>query len=49
MPAPEKNESYTYQDYLTWSVDERWELIDGRVYDMTRAPSFRHQRVAGNF
>ncbi|HBV87624.1 MAG TPA: Uma2 family endonuclease [Desulfosporosinus sp.] len=36
---------YTYQDYLTWPSDERWELIDGIAYNMTPAPSSNHQRV----
>lgn len=49
MPLPETDERYTYQDYLAWSDDKRWELIDGRAHDMTPAPTFRHQRVAGSF
>jgi Uma2 family endonuclease len=49
MPVAEKDARHTYQDYLTWLDDERWELIDGRAFNMTPAPSFRHQRVAGNF
>ncbi|MFQ5454882.1 MAG: Uma2 family endonuclease [Nitrospirota bacterium] len=40
---------FAYEDYLTWSDDERWELIDGEVYNMSPAPSFRHQRIVGNF
>ena len=36
---------YTYADYLTWSDDERWELIDGIPYNMTPAPSRSHQEV----
>ena len=40
---------YTWQDYLTWPDDERWEVIDGAAYDMTPSPSFQHQKVAGNF
>lgn len=39
---------FSYADYLTWPDQERWELIDGRAYNMTPAPSFRHQRVVGN-
>ena len=49
MSVADKDEKFTYQDYLTWSDDERWELINGRPYNMTPAPSFRHQRIAGNF
>ena len=42
-------ERYSYQDYLKWDDNERWELIDGVAYNMTPAPSFRHQRIVGNF
>ncbi len=47
MPLPEKTKDgrFTYADYLTWPDDERWELINGVAYDMTPAPSERHQRV----
>jgi len=36
---------FTYADYCTWPDDERWELIDGAAFDMTPAPSPRHQRI----
>lgn len=39
------NVKYTYGDYLTWPDDERWELIDGVPYNMTPAPSRRHQAM----
>ena len=42
-------QKYTWNDYLTWSADERWEIVDGVAYNMTPAPSVRHQNVAGNF
>ncbi|NPU98013.1 MAG: Uma2 family endonuclease [Candidatus Omnitrophica bacterium] len=48
MPIPKPNERYTYQDYCTWPDEERWELIGGIAYDMTPAPTFLHQTVAGN-
>lgn len=44
MPATEK--TYTYQDYLEWDEEGRCELIDGVVYDMTPAPSRRHQGIS---
>ncbi|MDO0822555.1 Uma2 family endonuclease [Desulfosporosinus nitroreducens] len=37
---------YTYGDYVNWSEDERWELINGIPYDMTPAPSTEHQRIS---
>lgn len=38
---------YTYADYLSWPDEERWELINGVPYDMTPAPSTRHQEILG--
>lgn len=42
-------QKYTWDDYLTWPEHERWEIIDGVAYNMTPAPSVKHQIVAGNF
>ncbi|MEI7832834.1 MAG: hypothetical protein WCJ56_06540 [bacterium] len=30
---------YTYADYATWNDDERWEIINGRAYHMSFAPT----------
>lgn len=50
MPLPQETGiKFTYNDYLTWPDDERWELIDGQAYNMTPAPSFTHQKVVFNF
>ncbi|WCN39022.1 hypothetical protein [Aneurinibacillus uraniidurans] len=40
MSVPEfgLKRKYTYQDYLRWSDDERWELIDGVPYAISLAP-----------
>lgn len=47
-PFPkELSTSYSYADYLTWPEDERWELIDGVPYNMTPAPTPRHQEILG--
>jgi Uma2 family endonuclease len=46
MPlAKEKDQRFTYSDYVAWPENERWELIEGKPYDMTPAPSTRHQMV----
>ncbi|MBF0549682.1 MAG: Uma2 family endonuclease [Deltaproteobacteria bacterium] len=45
LPASD-NERYTYRDYLTWDDGERWELIDGVLYNMSPAPNRRHQRIS---
>src|SRR5438093_507048 len=36
---------FSYADYLTWDDDERCELINGAVHDMTPAPYTKHQRI----
>ncbi len=38
---------FTYMDYCGWPDDERWELIDGVAYNMSPAPSTRHQLISG--
>jgi Uma2 family endonuclease len=47
MGLPQKigADRLTYRDYLTWPEEERWELIEGVPYDMTPAPSRRHQKL----
>ena len=42
-------ERFTYGNYRTWPEDERWELIDGVVYDMSPAPSRFHQGLITEF
>ena len=50
MPLAKKlNEKYTYQDYLNWPDDERWEIIDGIAYNMSPSPTKKHQKISGNF
>ena len=38
---------HTYADYIGWSDDARYELIDGIAYAMSPAPTRRHQEVVG--
>lgn len=38
----------TYGEYLNWPEDERWEIINGVPYNMSPAPSTKHQRVLRN-
>ena len=42
------NKFYTYADYLKWQFDERVELIKGKIFKMSPAPSSRHQHISGN-
>lgn len=46
MGEPLKKEfgNYTYEEYLRWPEQERWEIIDGMAY-MSAAPSRKHQEV----
>ncbi|MDR0306430.1 MAG: Uma2 family endonuclease [Chitinispirillales bacterium] len=46
MPLPQREERYTYADYLTWDDGKRWELIGGVAYSMASASAPSHQRVS---
>ena len=45
--AVKDDRTYTYEDYLTWPEDQRWEIIDGVAYAMT-APNRLHQDISRN-
>jgi Uma2 family endonuclease len=47
VEEPDLSLSYTYADYLTWNLPEMVELIHGKVYKMSPAPSSNHQTVSG--
>jgi Uma2 family endonuclease len=38
--------SYTYADYLTWDFQERLEILKGKIFKMSPAPSRKHQEVS---
>lgn len=40
--------TYTYKDYLLWKFKERVELIKGKVFKMSPAPSISHQEISRN-
>ncbi len=42
------NGIYTYEDYLLWEIEERIELIRGKIFKMSPAPSVIHQEIASN-
>ena len=46
IPKLQTDQTYTVGDYLAWPDNERWELIDGRPFLMSPAPSPDHQRIA---
>lgn len=42
----EDNKGFTYRDYVQWDDNQRWELIDGTAFNMTPAPSRKHQKIS---
>ncbi len=47
--AKKLNTLFFYKDYLSWTAEnERWELIDGIAYDMSPAPTRKHQGISRN-
>ncbi len=36
---------YSYADYLRWTIEERVELIKGKIFKMSPAPSCNHQQI----
>ncbi len=45
LPARKLDRVYTYADCKRWPDDERWELIEGTAWNMSPAPSTRHQAI----
>lgn len=37
---------YTYKDYLSWQLEEAVELIRGKIFRMSPAPSLSHQWIS---
>jgi len=46
LPARKIGNGFTYGNYITWPDNERWELIDSYAYNMSPAPSTRHQKIS---
>ncbi len=46
--AKKAEKKFSYQDYLTWPDDKRWEIINGDAYDMGPAPAVNHQNIVLN-
>lgn len=40
------NKLYSYADYLLWKFEERIELIKGKIFKMSPAPSSSHQTIS---
>ena len=48
VEEPESPVGFTYADYLTWNFKERIELIRGKIFKMSPAPTISHQKVQAN-
>ena len=46
-PELDYNRHYTYADYLNFTFGEMVEIIKGRLFRMSPAPSATHQRISG--
>ncbi len=46
VKEPDLSGTYTYADYLRWELPEMVELIRGKIFKMSPAPSSSHQRVS---
>lgn len=42
----EDNKNFTYENYVQWGDDHRWELIDGVAFNMSPSPSRKHQKIS---
>lgn len=47
MGEPNPEERFSWQEYLAWPREERFELIEGVPYAMLPAPRRRHQEISG--
>ncbi len=45
VEEPESPVGFTYADYLNWNFKERIELIRGKIFKMSPAPSITHQKI----
>ena len=41
----DQSKRYAYADYLTWQLEDRIELIMGKIFRMSPAPSSEHQQI----
>ena len=48
VEEPESPYGFTYADYLTWNFKERIELIRGKIFKMSPAPTVKHQKILTN-
>ena len=46
--AIKPDQKYTYADYKTWNDEDRFEIINGTVYNMSPSPMRIHQKISIN-
>jgi Uma2 family endonuclease len=46
-PVKKQQACYTVADYMSRPDDERLELIEGQIFDMSAAPTIKHQNITG--
>jgi Uma2 family endonuclease len=46
VEEPDPSLSYTYADYLQWKFEEQVELIRGKIFKMSPAPTPWHQQIS---
>jgi len=46
VKEPDLSGTYSYADYLSWTWSEMTELIDGKIFKMSPAPTSMHQKVS---
>ncbi len=45
-PVLAYNKVYTYADYLRWKIDEKIEILKGKIFKMSPAPARIHQDIS---
>lgn len=48
VEEPDLSGSYSAKDYLQWKMEDLVELIRGKIFKMSPAPSTNHQIISGN-
>ena len=48
LEEPDLSGRYSAADYLQWKMEELVELIRGKIFKMSPAPSVNHQRISRN-
>ncbi len=47
MAVPQERKNFTYADYSKLGEEDRYEVIDGQIYNMSPSPTPKHQDILG--